>query len=377
MLQSEAESIESVETTCAKRSRRWAFTTTNLTALREIKEQNVCVYLGPAENLQSGTGHRHGIIIAAKDESAEENPISKMRASKILTLLGIEHSKYLSPVRVFNAWIGYMYKNGPEEVPTALKNLMKNGAKNSQKGRTNFYENIAKEVSQMFDSKPSMNRFMEELFKRDFTFPEGLAKRSYNIIAWGKSNKLLNTFAIMKSKHSVLPDMPVQVAYDVCKQIFASAANVRWDGRSLTSLEFQILICVLGIECRDNLTDGIQLSPHFCLYGAAGKGKTLLGQILFPPEHASTLTNDSKGVGQLSLRHRHKLLKIDDAGESFFNDSGLTATVKTCTAEWSAKTHGSRQDNKATGVFLTTNHQTPLREMAGKPYSSMHKIIHT
>ena len=112
--------------------------------------------------------------------------------------------------------------------------------------------------------------------------------------------------------------------------IVQASSEQLWDSEELTPWDCIVALTAAALEAQDPNMSGIQFSPHFILHGSAGKGKTLLEQLLFPPDIASVMTNDSQGVGQMALRFKHKVLKIDDAGPAFFNNTALTAAVKLC-----------------------------------------------
>ena len=109
----------------------------------------------------------------------------------------------------------------------------------------------------------------------------------------------------------------------------------------------------------------MQLVPHFIVKGEASSGKTFLGNPLFTTKEASTLTTDSEGVRQLTLQIGHKVLKVDDAGQTTLTSKQMIDTFKTCYQNnWSAKEHGCRQDNTSTCIWITTNVKHPLTMMA-------------
>ena len=109
----------------------------------------------------------------------------------------------------------------------------------------------------------------------------------------------------------------------------------------------------------------MQLAPHFIIKGDAASGKTLISNLLFTTKEASTLTTDSEGVGQMTLRIGHKVLKVDDAGQTTLTSKRMVDTFTTCYHNnWSAKEHGYRQDNTSTCIWITTNVKHPLTLMA-------------
>ena len=152
----------------------------------------------------------------------------------------------------------------------------------------------------------------------------------------------------------------------IVMDIINNATDRGWNNEDLTMWDCTVALVAAAVEARDPNHSGIQFSPHFILHGAAGKGKTLLDQLLFATDIAPVMTNDSQGVGQMALEFKHKVLKIDDASPAFFNNTALTAAVKFKHHNtWSAKTHGERQDNEATMAFITTNMSSPVARAAG------------
>ena len=155
-------------------------------------------------------------------------------------------------------------------------------------------------------------------------------------------------------------------ACDIIEHICRQAVNIQWKGNKLTDNDLKIALASASLEARDPNSQGIQFAPHFMLHGSAGKGKTLLGKFLFPPDVASMPPNNAGGIGQMDLRFGHKVLKIYDTGSAFFDNPALTAAIKFMYHNtWSAKTHGDRQDNDAAMAFITTNMSDPVQRLAG------------
>ena len=137
-----------------------------------------------------------------------------------------------------------------------------------------------------------------------------------------------------------------------------------WNDKSLTLFQMRVILISAALEAR-SMVDGMQLAPHFIIKGEAGSGKTFLGNLLYTTKEASTLTTDSEGVGQLTLRIGHKVLKVNDAGQTTLTSKRMVDTFKTCYQNnWSAKEHGCRQDNTSTCIWITTNVKHPLTLMA-------------
>lgn len=118
----------------------------------------------------------------------------------------------------------------------------------------------------------------------------------------------------------------------------------------LSNEELKLLLVQAALEARDKESDGIELAPHFCLHG----------QLLFPVQYASITIRKELVKWPLDT-----VLKVDDAAEAFFNNDNLVLAVKfTYHNNWAAKTHGDRQDNKATMAFVTTNLTEPIQRLS-------------
>ena len=102
----------------------------------------------------------------------------------------------------------------------------------------------------------------------------------------------------------------------------------------------------------------VSLSPYFLMEGVAGAGKTLISNLLYPPEIALILANDAKGVGQIEFHREHRIFKVDDATEAFWNSSELLGTIYTMYHNSrTAKVHLSKsnQVNPASIAVITSN----------------------
>ena len=67
----------------------------------------------------------------------------------------------------------------------------------------------------------------------------------------------------------------------------------------------------------------------------------------------------------MTLHMGHKVLKVDDTGQTTLTSKKMIDTFKTCFQNnWSAKEHGCRQDNTSTCIWITTNVKQPLTLMA-------------
>ena len=144
------------------------------------------------------------------------------------------------------------------------------------------------------------------------------------------------------------------------------ASDISWGDEKLIQFDFVVTFTAAVLEAQDEEMPEIQFSPHFMLHGVPGRGKTLLGKFLFPPDVASMPPNDAGVVEQMDLCFGHKVLKIDGAGTAFFNNPALTSAIKFMYHNtWSTKTHGDRQGNDATMVVITTNLDNPIERLAG------------
>jgi len=77
------------------------------------------------------------------------------------------------------------------------------------------------------------------------------------------------------------------------------------------------------------------------------------------------MTNDSQGVGQLQLGPKRKMFKMDDLPAAILRDHKIAASIKSMYHnDWSAKIHGSKENNKAAAVFITTNEADPLLKLS-------------
>lgn len=339
-------------------ARRWAFTVEKCDVTTPIVNNNHTVWLGPVETGQKKVGHRHGLF-----STTSANPqirSAKLRKTAVLRLLnglGI-FPNYLAPVSDLRSYISYMYKES--EIPHELQ-LLQRGATSKN---SSYNKKLALEVIASFDTKPSFNVFKLAVLDKDFNLPEIMIKRAYTTAEWPDQRKIFAK-AFRKKKATIKPWSPSDACL-VINHIISQATKIEWNLLEHTPFDLKILLVQAALEARNEEVDGIELSPHFMLHGAAGKGKTLLGQLLFPTAYASMMTNDSQGVGQMAMRLRHKVLKIDDAGNSFFQNDSLTAAVKFMYHNtWAAKIHGDRQENNATCAFITTNIPYAVHRLAG------------
>jgi len=347
---------------CIERSRTWAFTTTGVVEgimVREIRDVVVCI--GPREVDSRGRPHHHGIIMSKRLDGKEAQPKRKAWLSKVLSQLEISIN-YLAPIAKFNNTVKYTYKNDPEAIPAVLQEKMQKKVNNPQS--VDYHLKIAQEVASQFEDKPSMNAFYAKVFEREINFPAMTLKRCYEMLDFGNTKRLQKAF-IKRKKRCEAPALTVEEGMNWVKQIMKGVTSIKWKGRELTTKQGFLILIQLALEIRDEQTDGIQIAQHAMFKGLAGRGKTLLCQILFPSNYAAILTNDSTGVGQIVLRMGQKAVKVDHAEAQFFNNQQLVSCVKTMYHNaWSAKTHGARQDNAATACIITTNVEEPLQLMA-------------
>jgi len=159
--------------------------------------------------------------------------------------------------------------------------------------------------------------------------------------------------------------MPPKLGAKLFRKITKKFGNIKWGEHNLNHFDLQIALLCLAIEARDHTKKQIEISPHICLTGSAGKGKTLLGKMLYPTSIASLMTNDSQGVGQLQLGPKRKMFKMDDLPAAILRDHKIAASIKSMYHnDWSAKIHGSKENNNAAAVFITTNEADPLLKLS-------------
>ena len=180
---------------------------------------------------------------------------------------------------------------------------------------------------------------------------------------FGKQTKLSKR--LKRAEQKLAPKrMTAEEISSTIQRIMARVKYAIWDDEPLERWAVKIALLTPATEARTEI-DGIQIFPHILVKGPAGTGKTMLEKILFPNHVASTLPTDSEGVGQLTLRQGHNVVKIDDAGQTTLLSKRIVDTIKTCYQNnWSAKEHGCRQDNTATLAWITTNVQDPLLTMS-------------
>jgi len=346
------------------RARKWMVTTAAQTTQTTQSTNRIIIYLGPVETSVADTNaHRHGIACVKQLEGqAQATALSKDKIMKELRLLGLEPVTYLQPCKDFRACVEYAFKNNISLVPDELaKQLSLN--KHTVKAKE-FLETQAQKIIEEFDEKPTFNEFKQKLIGSNFTFPEQLIKRAYEHMEFKKENRFVKTFERVK-RSTALPSMPAELGAKLFFKITKKFGNIKWGDANLNHFDLQIALMCLAIEARDHTKKEIEISPHICLTGSAGKGKTLLGKMLYPTSIASLMTNDSQGVGQLQLGPKRKMFKMDDLPAAILRDHKIAASIKSMYHnDWSAKIHGSKENNKAAAVFITTNEGDPLLKLS-------------
>ena len=346
------------------RARKWMLTTAAPVTQITQSTNRITVYLGPVETSVADTNaHRHGIVCVRQlDGQAQATALSKDKIMKELRLLGLEPVTYLQPCKDFRACVEYAFKADVSLVPDELaKQLSLN--KHTIKAKE-FLETQAQKIIAEFDEKPTFNEFKQKLIGSNFTFPEQLIKRAYEHMEFKKENRFVKTFERIK-RSTALPSMPAELGSKLFFKITKKFGNIKWGDSNLNHFDLQIALLCLAIEARDHTKKEIEISPHICLTGSAGKGKTLLGKMLYPTSIASLMTNDSQGVGQLQLGPKRKMFKMDDLPAAILRDHKIAASIKSMYHnDWSAKIHGSKENNKAAAVFITTNEADPLLKLS-------------
>ena len=345
-------SLKAMTTTSVQRSRRWAFTLASVDVEEKIELSNATLYIGPTEKDAWGVLHRHGVALGKQLENGREASIGKLSLLKQMEKLGLKVT-YLASIRSMANYISYAYKGG--EIPEELRPIIKNTVKGSR--ATNYFQDLAKEVASEFQDKPSANLFKQRILEKCFAYPQALLKRAYEQCDFGEESRLQRK--IRKRTKALEPEpFTTEELRAAFWRITENIETAMWNGRSLSIFQVRVIMISAAMEARSRV-DGMQLAPHFIVKGEAGSGKTFLGNLLFTTKEASTLTTDSEGVGQLTLRIGHKVLKVDDAGQTTLTSKRMVDTFKTCYQNnWSAKEHGCRQDNTSTCIWITTNVKT-------------------
>ena len=356
-----------------QRSRRWAFT-----VVGSVPDQtmigNAEIFFGPPEMDSQGVAHHHGLVLGAQQKGTERVCLTKLSVLSKLRTIGIKPT-YLQSIKNIARYISYMYKSiegSTDSIPEQLRPLMQNAVRTT--GQQSYYQSVAEEVARSFQEKPSFNAFKRRIIKKQFAYPQQFLKRAYEELEFGRQTKL--TKRLKRAETKLAPKrMNSDEISATIQRIMARVKYAIWDDEPMERWAVKILLLTAATEARTEI-DGIQISPHILVKGPAGTGKTMLGKILFPTHVASTLPTDAEGVGQLTLRQGHNVLKIDDAGQTTLLSKRIVDTIKTCYQNnvdtiktcyqnnWSAKEHGCRQDNTATLAWITTNVRDPLLTMS-------------
>lgn len=343
-----------IKETSGVRSRAWVFTTATRENFYTLTE-NAKIWVGPRE----ADGTVHGVIYSNWRRTEEACPYwRKQSVCNILQRQGIAlYNSYISPVKNREAYINYMYKT--EEVPEIPKELLEWAKKGGDK-IVNSNIRIIKGLYRKFSKRPkraAWSKIMIDAF--GFGVSETLITRSYRNWPAG-TNKLLQRQLSCWEKNNVL-EMTGKQGYKLIQEILNNVTNAKHNKEKLTRKEIETLLLSTAIEAR---TKSVQYAPHWLMEGTAGSGKTLLNTILFPPEIAGALPNDSKGVGQMQLDAGQLILKIDDASENFWSSSEILAAVYTMYHnKWEAKIHGTKESNEATCAVITSNNLNNLERI--------------
>ena len=361
-LPKEDELLSEITNPSVQRSRRWA-----ITIVGDVPTHttigNAEIYFGSIETDSQGILHRHGLVLGAQQKGNERVCLTKLSVLSKLKTIGIKPT-YLQSIKNIARYITYMYKTiegSTDSIPESLKAMMQNAVRTT--GQQSYYQNITEEVARQFNEKPSFNAFKKQIIKKQFAYPQQFLKHAYEEMHFGKETKLAKRLKRAEQKLAPRKMTSDEISATI-QRIMARVKSATWDGERLERWAVKIILLTAATEARTEI-DGIQISPHILVKGPAGTGKTMLGKILFPNHVASQLPTDSEGVGQLTLRQGHNVLKIDDAGQTTLLSKRIVDTIKTCFQNnWSAKEHGCRQDNTATLAWITTNVRDPLLTMS-------------
>jgi hypothetical protein len=332
------------------RCRIWAFTTPSMEK-QTIVTGDYVIMIGPFET-SSGLRLAHGIIGPAK---CKKNPaaLRKRAATQKLLQSGIElHEGYIQPLKTTREkYINYMWKTCIEEMDenhAAWANIKKSFA---------FSTESCKKLQESLESKPSEAEW-EAILLNEFGY-KGFTTRDMQLSYkhWPETKHVKLGRLIRTARRNQRPRMTGVQAYKLIKQIIGSA---EWElaGTEISARDAEIVLLNAALEAREGK---VAISPHILLEGQAGSGKTLLCQLLFPPEIASIIPNDSEGVGQLELAEKQRVVKVDDATDAFWNSSRLLGTIYTMYHnQWTAKVHGSKRDQPAAIAVITSNNLSNL-----------------
>ena len=303
--EAEKENTISMTTTSVQLLRRWAFTIANVDAKEKYELGNATLFLGPIERGSLEVSHRHGVALGNVLESGREASIGKLSLLKKMEEAGLKVT-YLASIKNMANYISYVFKNG--EIPNELRPIVKNSIKT--RGSSNYFQDLAKEAAAEFSDKPSANLFKQQILEKCFAYPQALLKRAYEQCSFGEES-LLQRKIRKKTKALELQPFTAEELRAAFWRITENFESGMWNGNSLTTFQMRVILISAAMEARSRV-DGMQLVPHFIVKGEAGSGKTFLGNLLFTTKEASTLTTDSEGVRQLTLRIGHKVLKVDD-----------------------------------------------------------------
>jgi len=268
-----------------------------------LRTSRINVRLGTVET--SPNGHRHGIVsVQPLDEQAQATALSKDKIIKELEKLKLTPITYIRPCKDLKACVNYAYKNDIANIPDELAKML--GIFRHPQKSKEFLEVQAEKIIEQFDEKPPFNEFKNKLISSNFTFPEQIIKGGYEQMTFKTENRFQKTFERIK-RETTLPKMPAELGSKLFLKITKKFGNIKWGNAKLNDYDLQIALLCLAIEARDHTKKEIEISPHICLTGSAGKGKTLLGKLLYPTTIASLMTNDSQGVGQLQLGPKRKM----------------------------------------------------------------------
>ena len=212
-----------------------------------------------------------------------------------------------------------------------------------------------------FSVEPTKNEWQRYLTEKlGLGYSQIKINRSYS--AWPKTTNTKLATRLKKLVRRQAKELNGSTAYGIVKKILNNVKQAFLNKDMLTIDELEIALFFTAMERR---TDETELSKHLLLEGTAGTGKTLLAKLLFPDNRASTMPNDAKGVGQMEMATGHRILKVDDARDAFWNNSEILSAIYTMHQNtWQAKIHSSKQQNAAAVTVITSNNEHNLAKIA-------------
>lgn len=206
------------------------------------------------------------------------------------------------------------------------------------------------QVYAKYDEQPPFNVFENDCISYDRRMPALEIQRAY---------KLFPKRLTLQSKLSTLWKAPVVFTIEEMDNLFWNIINntgvIMSFGKKMSRAEFATTLIGLMIDQQRDNHDYQPVSPHFCLSGQAGSGKTLLTNMVLMKCLAKRIATDAKGVGVFQPKNDEKVMDIQEATRSFFGGR-FWNTIKSVyhnTVEF--KIHGTTATYPAMVAFMTTN----------------------